>query len=182
MNGVGRIYPLATVGRAAARENVTMATAHEHGSMSSPLRTAGNTAVAIAAVIASLAGLASTAGVDTLGLVFVAASGLLLAGAALRLIGDRWFTLRPTESRRSRKLRMLVAGLGALALVPIIYSAGTAYGASWLEWDALHATNVYAERPGGFAVLLVSLAICAALTFFAIATAVVTAGLAFRTS
>lgn len=65
---------------------------------------------------------------------------------------------------------MLVDAMGAMVLVPIIYSAGTAHGASWLEWDA---TNVYVERLGGFVVVLASSVICAAMILFAFATDVV---------
>lgn len=138
--------------------------------------------MAVATVIVILACLASAAGVDTLGLVFVGASGLLVAGAALRFGGERWFAPRPAEPRISAGLRMLVAALGALALIPLIYWAGMAYGASWLERDAAHATNVYVERPGGFIVVLASFVICAALFLVAFATFVVAVVRALRKS
>jgi hypothetical protein len=133
----------------------------------------GSVGIAIAAVIAIGAGLASAAGITTLGLVFVAAGGLLLVSAALWLFGESWFVPRRPESRRRRIPVMLVAAGCAVALIPVVYSAGLAYGASWLEWDAVHSTNVYVERPGGFVVVLVSLVVCVALALFALTTALI---------
>jgi hypothetical protein len=62
---------------------------------------------------------------------------------------------RNARPRRRPVVLALVAVTAAL-LVPLVYSGGLAYGASWLEWDDTHATYYYAERPGGFVVLALS--------------------------
>jgi hypothetical protein len=74
---------------------------------------------------------------------------------------------------------LALAGLAA-ALVPLTHGAGLAYGAAWIEWDPVHSTNYYAERPGGFVVVAVSLflalafAVAALMLLIAACTAAVT--------
>ncbi|PTL71221.1 hypothetical protein C1I63_18445 [Rathayibacter caricis DSM 15933] len=135
----------------------------------------GNVAMAVAAVIAIGAGLATAAGTPPLGLVFVGAGGLLLAGLVLRLLGSRGLAARSSGERRWSAPAVLVAAAAAVVLTPVVYWAGMAYGSSWLEWDPVHSTNVYVERPGGFAVLLAALVVCAALVLFAVAAALIVA-------
>ncbi|MDY0914518.1 hypothetical protein [Rathayibacter festucae] len=129
----------------------------------------------VAAVIALGAGLAAAAGTPPLGLVFVGAGGLLLAGLVLRLLGSRGLAARSSGESRRGLSAMLVAAVAAVVLAPVVYWAGTAYGSSWLEWDSVQSTNVYVERPGGFVVLLAALVVCAALVLFAIAVALIVA-------
>jgi hypothetical protein len=127
-------------------------------------RGVGLACLAVAAAILLGVGIASAAGAPPPGLVLVGASGPLLVGVAL-LLGGR------VRGSRTRPLVLLAAALGALLLVPLVHSAGMAYGASWLEWDPVHATNVAVERPAGFAVLVASLVVCAALLAFAVVAA-----------
>jgi hypothetical protein len=57
---------------------------------------------------------------------------------------------------RRRPVVLALVAVTAAVLIPLVYSGGLTYGASWLEWDATHATYYYAERPGGFVVLALS--------------------------
>lgn len=50
-------------------------------------------------------------------------------------------------------MALALFAVAAALLIPLVYSGGLAYGASWLEWDDTHATYYYSERPGGFVVL-----------------------------
>lgn len=66
-----------------------------------------------------------------------------------------------------RPLLWITAAVTALLFVPAIYWAAMAYGASNLLWDAHHSSYYYDERPGGFAVTVTGLVLCALMTIFA---------------
>lgn len=136
-------------------------------------RVVGLACLVIAAAVLLGIGIASATGSPPPGLVLVGAGGPLLVGVGLLLVGRR-------RGSRPRPLVLLVAALGALLLVPLVYSAGMAYSAPWLEWDPVHATNVAVERPAGFAVLVASLVVCAALLASAVVTTLAAVGGAVR--
>lgn len=73
-----------------------------------------------------------------------------------------------------RPLLWTTAAVTALLVVPVIYWGAMTYGASYLLWDEQYSTYYYAERPGGFAVVVTGLILCALATIFA-ATAIVRA-------
>lgn len=66
-----------------------------------------------------------------------------------------------------RPLLWITAAVTALLVVPVTYWAATTYGASYLLWDAHHSSYYYDERPGGFAVIVTGLVLCALMTIFA---------------
>lgn len=75
-----------------------------------------------------------------------------------------------------RPLLWITAAVTALLVVPVIYWAAMAYGASYQLWDEQYSTYYYAERPGGFAVIVTGLILCVLATIFA-AVAIVRAAL-----
>jgi nitrate/nitrite transporter NarK len=64
----------------------------------------------------------------------------------------------------------LGTAIAALVAIPVIYIAAMQYGAEYLVWDAAHATYTYVERPGGLAVIITALVVCAALAVTAVVT------------
>lgn len=130
-----------------------------------------------AAVVIGLTSLtARTLGIDHGAFILVGSLGVLLFGASvLFLARSPW---RATVGSRVRVLLWLalIAAI-SLLLLPAVYTAGMAYGGSWLEWDPVHRTHYYAERPGGFAVIVVALVLCTALAM----TAATSVALAIRT-
>ncbi|NQX13689.1 hypothetical protein HQQ80_18840 [Microbacteriaceae bacterium VKM Ac-2855] len=122
-------------------------------------------AVSLASVIASVMGyeLAALALIVTL-VVFTTGIGLLaLAGPTRRA--------SPTLPRWTPLTFGLIAAASGIA-VPVLYAAGMAYGASWLEWDPELGSYIDNERPGGFLVIIAALTLSIVATAAAITSAV----------
>ncbi|MFL2000547.1 hypothetical protein [Microbacterium sp. A1-JK] len=71
-----------------------------------------------------------------------------------------------------RRLSPLVCTLIAIASVvaiPVVFVAGAAYGIESQEWDPVHSTYFYDERPGGGFVVIGALLACVALAALAFA-------------
>ncbi|NQX28997.1 hypothetical protein HQQ81_16740 [Microbacteriaceae bacterium VKM Ac-2854] len=126
--------------------------------------TVGAVAVGLAAVIAY--GLGFELGI----LVLIGALGFFTAGIGLSAVAGPG--RRPLRSRPSwTPVRLTGTAIGSALLVPLLYTAGMAYGASWLEWDPQLGTHFYNERPGGFIVIIAALTACVTAGAVAIASA-----------
>ncbi|WZH36214.1 MAG: hypothetical protein PIR02_15820 [Microbacterium enclense] len=67
-----------------------------------------------------------------------------------------------------RTILWAVAAGVALLCVPLLYSIGALYGVETLVWDPLSSTFTYQERPGGFAAIVTTMVMCAALLSFSL--------------
>ncbi|WZH35549.1 MAG: hypothetical protein PIR02_12275 [Microbacterium enclense] len=67
-----------------------------------------------------------------------------------------------------------VAAVLALLWVPVLYAIAMFYGVETPVWDPYYSTYTYEERPGGFAVVVASLSLCAGLVLFSLISAGIT--------